>query len=100
MPIGGESDVDWPSIDDLRTMADVPSGSDHDAQLESFLAAAIAETKAKVGDWDELTDAPNDALAASALMRAFELVSDVYVPYGQRKSDDLMAGQRRRFAIG
>lgn len=99
MPLGGgESDVDWPTIDDLRAIADVPDG--HDDQLESFLAAAIAQTKTRVGDWDELTDMPDDALAASALMRAFELVSDVYPQRTERKSNDLLFGHRRRFGIG
>lgn len=96
MPLGGgESDVDWPTVDDLREITDVPEG--HDDVLEAFLAAAIAETKAAVGEWDELVDAPNEALAASALLRAFEIASDVYVPRDQRKSSDLLVGQRRRF---
>lgn len=97
MPIGGESDVTWPSIDDLRQIADVPEG--HDAILEAVLAAAIDETKAKRGNWDELADAPDEALAASALMRAFELVSDQYIPLGERKSDDLLVGKRERFPL-
>lgn len=100
MAIGGEDEVTWPSIDDLRVLANVPEGNDHDAQLESFLAAAIAETKAQVGEWDDSDDVPTHSLAASALMRAFELVADVYVPRGERKSADLLYGQRRRFSIG
>ena len=95
MALGGGSDVDWPDIADLRAIADVPEGND--AALEAFLAAAIAQTKAKVGEWDELTDAPDEALAASALMRAFELVSDRYIPRSERQSEDLLAGHRRRF---
>jgi hypothetical protein len=100
MAIGGENEATWPTLDDLRVIANVPEGNDHDAMLASFLTAAIAETKATVGEWDELVDVPNDSLAASALMRAFELVSDVYVERGQRKSTDLLTGQRRRFSIG
>lgn len=99
MPLGGgESDVDWPTVDDLRRIADMPDGNDD--MLESFLAAAIEQTKLRVGEWDELVDLPNDALAASALMRAFELVADVYPQRTERKSTDLLYGQRRRFGIG
>lgn len=98
MAIGGESDVSWPVIEDLRALANVPEG--HDDHLEAALAAAIAETKGSVGEWDELVDAPDEALALSALMRAFELVADVYVPRGERKSEDLLIGHRRRFSIG
>ena len=67
MVLGGDSDLDWPTLDELKVLLDVTSTDAHDGQLQAFLDAAIAQTKTKRGNWDEMTDMPDAALAASAL---------------------------------
>ena len=100
MSFGGESDVDWPEVEDLKRRLDVQDTSVHDVEMEVILAAAIAQIKTEVGEWDELTDAPNENMAEAALDRAVELGSDVLPPRLERKSEQLLYGQRRRFGIG
>jgi hypothetical protein len=87
----------WPTVNELKTRLDITS-NDWDSQLTRLLAAAIAETKLRVGDWVEGVDTPDDALAQSALERA--------VAYGMTgedaaspKADRLLIGHRRRFGI-
>lgn len=87
----------WPTLDELKARLDVTS-NDFDGELTSKLAAAIDQTKARVGDWVEGVDAPDDALAQSALERA--------IGYGMAdgtaffaKADRLLAGHRRRFGF-
>jgi hypothetical protein len=108
MSFGGESDIGWPEVDDLKRRLNVLDISVHDTEMAVILAAAIEWTKSKVGDWDELTDAPNEALAEAALQKAVESGSadevgttrdrfgNVHMP----KSEQLLYGQRRRFGIG
>lgn len=97
---GGLSDLDWPELDDLKRRLDVTDTSIHDIEMEVILAAAISQIKDEVGDWDELTEAPNENLAEAALDRAVELAGDVLPPPEERKSLQLMKGQHRRFSIG
>jgi hypothetical protein len=108
MSFGGESDIGWPEVEDLKRRLNVIDVSIHDVEMEVILAAAIGQIKMEVGDWDELTDAPNEALAGSALQRAFEMGSadEVGITRGRfgtthiPKSTQLLLGQRRRFPIG
>jgi hypothetical protein len=100
MSFGGESDISWPEVDDLKRRLDVKALEAHDVELGVILAAAIAQIKDEVGEWDELTDAPNEAIAEAALERAVELSQDVLPPANERRSLLLLKGQRRRFAIG
>jgi hypothetical protein len=99
MVLGGDSDLDWPSLDDLKTLLDVTSTDAHDGQLQAFLDAAIAQTKTKRGNWDEMTDLPDAALAASALMRAYELASADATVIEARKSEQLLYDHRTRFGM-
>jgi hypothetical protein len=99
MSFGGESDIGWPEVEDLKRRLDVNDTSVHDVEMGVILAAAIDQIKHEVGEWDELTDAPNEALAEAALARAVELGSDVMPARSERKSNQLLYGQRRRFPI-
>lgn len=100
MSFGGESDIGWPELEDLKRRVNVQELEVHDVELGVILAAAIAQIKGEVGEWDELTDYPNEALAEAALERAWELSQDTLPPRNERRSLLLMRGQRRRFAIG
>lgn len=97
MPFSGENG--WPSEEDLKRRLNVDDTSVHDEEVGVILAAGIAWAKRKAGDWHE-SDAPTDELAEAALARAVELGSDVMPPSGERKSEALLYGQRRRFGIG
>lgn len=108
MGFGDESDGDWPEVDDLKRRLNVLDVSIHDTEMAVILAAAINQIKLEVGNWDELVDSPNEAMAEAALQRAFEMGSadevgitrdrfgTVHIP----KSNQLLLGQRRRFPIG
>jgi hypothetical protein len=106
MSFGGESDIGWPEVDDLKRRLNVLDMSIHNTEMAVILAAAIDWVKGKVGEWDELTDAPNEALAEAALMRAVEIGTEgteLIDRFGNRqlpKSEKLLYGQRRRFPIG
>ena len=90
----------WPVTAELAKRLNVESG-DWDTQLDRVMAAAIAETKQRVGDWDEDFDQPNEAISQSALELAVELATTGEMPKpGASKSDALLYGQRRRFSIG
>jgi hypothetical protein len=85
----------WPTRDELKQRLDITS-TDWDDQLDRVLAAAVAETKARVGDWVEGVDTPDDALAQSALERAVELGS-IGEGAAVVKSRQLLYGHRKRF---
>ena len=99
------SDLDWPTLADVKQKLDVTS-TDWDDQIDVLRVAAIDQIKAEVGDWDELTDAPDEALSSAALLRVYELASaDASLQgtvdrFGTRhlsKSEQLLMGHRRRF---
>jgi hypothetical protein len=98
MPLSGEGG--WPTVDDLKRRLDVNDTSVHDAEMAVILAAAIGQIQDEVGDWDPASDTANDAQAEAALARGVELASDVPIPREERRSLQLLKGQRRRFSIG
>ena len=100
--------VAWPTTAELKQRLDITS-ADWDDQLDRLLAAAIAMTKARVGEWDEDFDQPDEAVSHSALELAVELAKtdeDIRVVRGTDsvvdlgKSKKLLLGHRRRFGIG
>jgi hypothetical protein len=93
--------VDWPTTAELKQRLDIPS-TDWDNQLDRLLAAAIVQTKQRVGDWVEDFDQPNEAISQSALELAVELATtgDEAGSRQESKSRQLLFGHRRRFGIG
>lgn len=91
----------WPTTAELKQRLDITS-DDWDDQLDRLLAAAITETKQRIGEWVEDYDRPDESIAQSALELAVELAqtgSDA-VSSPTSKSRALLYGQRRRFGIG
>jgi hypothetical protein len=92
--------VAWPTLDQLKQRLDVTS-DDWNTQLDRVLASAVTQTKARVGDWDEDFDQPDEAISQSALELAVEMgMTGEGVSSQQSKSRALLYGQRRRFGIG
>lgn len=100
--------VAWPTTAELKQRLDITS-ADWDSQLARLLAAAIAQTKARVGEWDEDFDQPDEAVSHSALELAVELAKtseDVQITNSASevvdtsKSKKLLYGHRRRFGVG
>lgn len=93
--------VDWPTTAELKQRLDITS-DDWDSQLSRLLAAAIAETKQRVGNWVEDYDRPNEQVAQSALELAVEMAQtgNEAVSSTTSKSHALLVGNRRRFGIG
>lgn len=92
-----ESDLDWPDLDDLKRRLDMTTREDTDGELEVALAAAIGQTKEKRGNWDELTDMPDEGLATSALHRAIFLVTGD--DQAKQRADASLYGHRQRYGI-
>jgi hypothetical protein len=92
--------VAWPTTAQLKQRLDVTS-DDWDDQLDRVLASAIAETKRRVGDWDDDFSQPDEAVSQSALELAVEYgMSGEGVSSQKSKSRALLFGKRRRFGIG
>lgn len=100
--------VAWPTTAELKQRLDVTS-DDWDDQLDRLLAAAIAETKSRVGDWVDDFDQPDEAVSQSALELAVELsmnreefsqIRGTDRLINRSKSKQLLFGKRRRFGIG
>jgi hypothetical protein len=66
--------ADWPGLEELKQVLNI-SEDDWDNTLTRVLAAAVSKVKGDVGIWDELTDEPDDNMAAAALRMA-ELMSE------------------------
>ena len=96
----------WPDLTALKESLDV-SGSEWDGEhhLAGVLAAAIAQVKLDVGDWDDTSDAPDDSLSRAAHLLAIRIAkapSEARVPVEAANDPDyqrLLKGHRRRFAI-
>jgi cytosine/adenosine deaminase-related metal-dependent hydrolase len=93
--------VDWPTTAELKQRLDITS-ADWDDQLARLLAAAISETKQRVGDWVEDYDRPDESVSQSALELAVELAQtgEAAASSQQSKSRALLFGKRRRIGIG
>ena len=59
----------WPTVTELKQVLDVTS-EDWDGTLDGILAAAIIKVKKDVGDWNDVTDEPDDSLNRAALRMA------------------------------
>lgn len=100
----GSATVYWPELDELKQLLDITSldwdGDLDETRLTRLLAAAIAQVKTDVGDWDELVDVPDAALAQAALRKA-ELLAQRPDSAGNVANDpvyrNLILGHRRRF---
>lgn len=93
--------VEWPTTAELKQRLNVDS-DDWDDQLDRVLAAAIAHTKGRVGEWDADFDQPDEAVAQSALELAVEMAqtgADALTD-PKSKSYALLFGKRRRFGVG
>lgn len=98
----------WPELDELKQRLDITSddwdGDDYSdpTRLSRLLAAAIAQTKATVGLWDEYADEPDEALAEYAL-RLAELMALKPEVAAAAATDPtlgrLLFGHRRKFGI-
>jgi hypothetical protein len=93
--------VAWPTTAELKQRLDITS-DDWDDQLDRLLAAAIAETKQRVGNWVEDYDRPDEAVSQSALELAVEVAQtgEAAASSVASKSRHLLYGKRRRFGIG
>ena len=94
--------ADWPEAAELEKYLDLSNDpASWTDQVERIMSAAIARVKGDVGQWDELVDEPDEALAQAAL-RMGELLAER--PQATDNGDDptyqrLLKGHRRRFAI-
>lgn len=95
---GGEGD--WPTLDELKQALNVTDNA-WDNQLDRILDAAIEQVKLDVGDWDEMVDEPDNALAAASLVKA-EMSTNTTTDKDVLESryGVLLKGHRRRFPIG
>jgi hypothetical protein len=93
--------VAWPTTAELKQRLDITS-ADWDDQLDRLLAAAITETKSRIGDWVDDYDQPDEAIAQSALELAVEVAQtgEAAASSQKSKSRTLLYGKRRRFGIG
>jgi hypothetical protein len=95
----------WPDLAALKQSLNVET-TDWDAEphLPTILAAAIAQVKLDVGDWDDLADTPDDSLSRAALLLAIRIAKAPSEAPSELTNDRdygrLMKGHRRRFAIG
>lgn len=95
--------ADWPDADELKQVLDLNDDPDNwSTTIDRILAASIARVKLDVGEWDEMTDEPDDALAQAAL-RMGELVAQ-RAEASTTGTDDptywrLLYGHRKRFAL-
>ena len=100
--------ADWPDRDQLARILDVTVPEDYATDdplivmLDRVLAAAIDQTKTRVGDWDEYVDEPDDALSQYAL-RLAELISlrpeAAVATITDPTLTRLMYGHRRTFGV-
>ena len=100
--------ADWPEAAELEKYLDLSNDpASWTDQVERIMSAAIAIVKSDVGQWDELVDEPDAALAQAAL-RMGELLAErpaaIQSFRNGRFTDDptywrLIKGHRRRFAI-
>lgn len=94
--------ADWPDADELKQVLNLdPEGDNWATTVDRILAAAIYRVKQDVGEWDDVTDEPDDSLAQAAL-RMGELIAER--PSEEAGTRDptywrLLMGHRKRFAL-
>ena len=99
--------VDWPVLEEFKQRLSISDddvdwdGTDSDGEvtrLSRLLAAAIEQTKTRIGDWDESSDSPTEAQAQSALELACEYAMKVPDPGRPvTRSMQLLVGSRRKY---
>ena len=104
---GGLAMVAWPDLEEFKQRLSIADedgawdGTDSDGdvtRLSRLLSAAIEQTKARIGDWDDSTDTPTEAQAQSALELACEYAMKTPDPGRPvTRSIQLLQGSRRRF---
>lgn len=100
---------DWPTLDELKQWLDVTEsgwdGSDDLSRLTRALSAGISYVKKDVGNWDELTDVPDEDLAEAAMAAAIKFAT---LKKQEAAADAIrfdpayqaaLKGHRRRFQI-
>lgn len=97
--------ADWPTLAALKQTLDVHSDDwDSPDHLEGVRQSAIAQVKLDVGDWNEVSDVPDDSLARAAHLLAVRIARAPSEGVRERLNDPdynrLLKGHRRRFAIG
>jgi hypothetical protein len=97
----------WPTLAALKQTLDVTTTDwDSEHHLAGVLAAAIAQVKLDVGDWDDVSDVPDESLARAAHLLAVRIAKAPAEaqPLAEIRADPaygrLLKGHRRRFAIG
>lgn len=102
--------VQWPDLEELKQVLDIRSddwdGDDYagigPTRLTRLLAAAIAQVKADVANWDDYVDEPDENLAQAALRAAQILAMSPGNPASLATDSTyqrLIRGHRRRFGI-
>ena len=102
-----EVEFTWPELDELKQWRDVTGsewdGSSDGTRFTRELAAAVAQVKLDVGEWDELTDLPDAALGEAAMRMAVLLRANAGETTALLSKDPqyqaCLKGHRRRFAI-
>lgn len=100
-----DSDVelDWPTLNELKRWRDVTSSEWDSDSFPRELAAAISIVKRDVGNWDELTDMPDEALGEAAMRMAVLLRANAGESSQLLSKDPqyqaCLKGHRRRWAI-
>jgi len=107
--VDSDSDIvaDWPTLDELKQWRDVTGsewdGDTDDTRFTAELAAAVAQVKLDVGDWDELVDLPDEKLSRAAMRMAVLMRENATQDTALLSTDPIYAaylkGHRRRFAI-
>ena len=97
--------ADWPTDDEIRKLLNLNSDPENwETMVADINAAAIQGVKDDVGDWDDLVDEPDAALAHAARILALLIAERPEAQSeGIRLADPtysrLLKGHRRRFAI-
>lgn len=92
----------WPAVSELKQVLDITS-DDWDDTLSPLLAAAINKVKKDVGNWNDVTDSPDDSLNRAALRMAELMALKPEVATAVRVRDmayqAYLFGHRRSFGI-
>jgi hypothetical protein len=99
--------IDWPQLDEVKQRLNVESlewdgDVDGPTRLERVRLAAIAKVKLDVGDWDEYSDVPDEALSQAALRMAELIALRPEAAAGVVNDPtyrQLLFGHRRKFGI-